>query len=105
MPGRENITLPQREWFRNALAWDEHQRALQNRHSYFLLTAYGILLAATMPIFYFQGFRMGGFHLELSTLNWIGGATVGQIAGLATLTWKAVFGPGSGSRMPREEGD
>jgi len=105
MPRGENVTLSQRDWVRNALAWDEHQRALQNRHSYFLLTAYGSLLAATMPIFYLQGFRVGGFHLELSTLNWIGIATVGQIAGLATLTWKAVFGAGSSSHLPRREGD
>ena len=72
-------------------AWDEHERGLQNRMTGFLLRAYGSLLAATMLIFFIQGFRLWGFHLEESTLHWIGAATVGQTAGLLTLTIKLVF--------------
>jgi hypothetical protein len=73
-------------------AWDEHDRRLQTRLSTFLLRAFGGLLTVTMLIYLLQGFKLWGFHLEETTLQWIGGATVGQIAGLLLLTYKAVFG-------------
>jgi len=57
----------------------------------FLLVAYGALLLATMVIFYLQGFKTCGFKLEESLLKWLGGATIGDIAGLLTLTFGAVF--------------
>lgn len=57
----------------------------------FLLWAYGGLLAATMLIFFLQGFRLWGFSLEVGLLRWLGGATVGAIAGLLALTLRAVF--------------
>ena len=64
----------------------------QNRIINFLLGAYGFLLVATIAIFILQGFRLWGFSLELSLLKWLGGATIGEIAGLLTLTLNAVFG-------------
>lgn len=57
----------------------------------FLLIAYGGLLVATMVIFYLQGFKAWGFNLDGSLLKWLGGATIGEIAGLLTLTFGAVF--------------
>lgn len=72
-------------------AWDEHERGLQNRTIGFLLRAYGSLLAATTLIFFLQGFRLWGFHLEETSLHWIEAATIGQTAGLLALTIKLLF--------------
>lgn len=57
----------------------------------FLLWAYGSLLFATLAIILLQGFHLGGFNLETGFLKWLGAATVGHIAGLLTLTFRAVF--------------
>jgi hypothetical protein len=65
--------------------------AQQNKFINFLLAAYGFLLMATLAIFFLQGFRAWGFSLDASLLKWLGGATIGEIAGLLTLTLKAVF--------------
>jgi len=56
-----------------------------------LLCAYGFLLVGTMVIFYLQGLKAWGFNLEGALLKWLGGATIGAIAGLLTLTFGAVF--------------
>jgi hypothetical protein len=66
--------------------------AQQNKIINFLLVAYGVLLCATMAIFFLQGFHAGGFSLDTSLLKWLGGATIGEIAGLLTITFNAVFG-------------
>jgi hypothetical protein len=50
-------------------AWDEHERGMQNRPIGLLLRAYGSLLAATTLIFFLQGFRLWGFHLEVTALH------------------------------------
>jgi len=63
----------------------------QERIITFLLWAYGALLFATTLIFYLQGLKAWGFSLDEGLLKWLGGATVGEIAGLLTLTVGAVF--------------
>jgi hypothetical protein len=57
----------------------------------FLLSAYGGLLAGTLTLFFLQGFRTAGFHLEESTMHWLGGATIGEIGGLLTMTFGYFF--------------
>jgi hypothetical protein len=57
----------------------------------FLLIAYGFLLLTTIIIIFFQGFHCLGFQLPNEFLNWLGGATIGEIGGLLTLTISAVF--------------
>jgi hypothetical protein len=57
----------------------------------FLLKAYAGLLIATMAIFFLQGFKLWSFNLESGLLKWLGGATIGEIAGLLTLTFGAIF--------------
>src|SRR5271165_5990294 len=64
---------------------------LQEKIIDFLLKAYAGLLTATMLIFFLQGFKLWGFNLEPGILKWLGGATIGQILGLLTLTFGAVF--------------
>ena len=68
-----------------------HVIDLQRRIVSFLLPAYGFLLGATMVMFFLQGFKVGGFQLDCGLLKWLGGATIGAIAGLLTLTFGAVF--------------
>jgi len=57
----------------------------------FLHRAYGGLLTATVIIIILQGFHLWGFNLEAAFLNWLGLATVGEVGGLITLVYGAVF--------------
>jgi hypothetical protein len=57
----------------------------------FLLWAYGGLLLASIVILGLQGFKAWGFNLDATLLKWLGGATIGEIAGLLALTFGAVF--------------
>lgn len=70
----------------------EHRISLQRKIIDFLLKAYAGLLIATMAVFVLQGFKLWGFNLESGLLRWLGGATIGEIAGLLTLTFGAIFG-------------
>jgi hypothetical protein len=80
-PVRTTASVASKEWVREA----------QNRIVGFLLAAYGTLLAATMVIFFLQGFRLWGFFLEPSILKWLGGATIGEVVGLLTITIRYYF--------------
>ena len=84
-PSKATETLSVKNWVTTVTT--EQQVKVIN----FLLWAYGGLLTATMLIFFFQGFRLWGFSLDVVLLRWLGGATVGEIAGLLTLTFRAIF--------------
>ena len=64
---------------------------LRNIVLIFLLCAFGFLLLATMGIFFLQGFRVRGFDLPTKVLLWLGGATIGEVAGLLVLCVRNVF--------------
>jgi multisubunit Na+/H+ antiporter MnhB subunit len=49
------------------------------------------LLVSTVSLFFLQGFKPGGFNLDGALLKWLGLATVGEIGGLLTLTFGAIF--------------
>jgi hypothetical protein len=63
----------------------------QSRMMSFLFCSYAFLIVTTMLIFFLEGFHFKGFNLEAGLLRWLGGATVGEIGGLLTLTFRAVF--------------
>lgn len=65
--------------------------AMRERAVTFLFTVYGGLLASTVIIIFLQGFHWGGFNLDPGFLNWLGGATIGEVAGLASLVYGALF--------------
>lgn len=88
-PRLPSTTVETKNWVTRATT--EHQMSLQKQIITFLLKAYGGLLTAAMVIFFLQGFKLGGFHLEEGLIKWLGGATIGAIAGLLTLTLGAVF--------------
>jgi hypothetical protein len=46
----------------------------------------------TFAAIFFEGFHVGGFSLETSVLLLLGGATIGEAAGLLTITISAVLG-------------
>ena len=69
----------------------EHQIAQQARIIRFLLWAYGCLLAEAMAMFFLQGFRLWGFQLDSALIQWLGAATIGEVGGLLTLTFAAIF--------------
>jgi hypothetical protein len=68
-----------------------HTMDLQKQAVRFLFVAYGGLLASTMAVIFLQGFHFGGFQLDQTFLNWLGGATIGEVAGLAALVYGALF--------------
>jgi len=81
--------VPIKDWVTKTTT--EHTIDLQKQIVAFLLRAYGLLLIATVAIFIFQGFGLWGFKLPESVLKYIGGATIGEIGGLVTLTIRGVF--------------
>jgi hypothetical protein len=63
----------------------------------FLLWAYGGSLTVTFAIFMLQGLSHAtGFQLDRESLRWLGGATVGEIAGLLAITVKHFLGSKQG---------
>jgi len=69
----------------------QHQISLQKVIIYFLISAYGFLLVSVISIIVLLGFHAYGFSLSEGFLRWLGGATVGTVGGLLTLTFGAVF--------------
>ncbi len=57
----------------------------------FIYITYGLVLAFTMTVIMFQGFTYKDFKLPDAFLHWLGGATVGEVAGLAFLAFKFLF--------------
>jgi hypothetical protein len=47
-----------------------------------LLVIFTILCLGTISLFFLQGFHTVGFNLDTSLLLMIGGATIGEVAGL-----------------------
>jgi hypothetical protein len=65
---------------------------MKSRIVTFLLWAYGGLLATTIGVFLLQGFsQYTGFSLDQGTLHWLGAASIGEIAGLLTITVRHFF--------------
>jgi len=51
-----------------------------------MLGIFGFLILMTTVFFLFQGFHLWGFSLPESLLQWLGGATIGEVAGLIALS-------------------
>jgi hypothetical protein len=62
---------------------------IKERIVLFLLIAYGMAIAATFLLFYLRGF--GLVALSLTEMKWLGGAVVGELAGLFAIVIKSVF--------------
>jgi hypothetical protein len=86
---QSRTTVQVKTWVTKVIT--EHKIALQRLIIRFLLWAYGFLLVVTMGIFVLQGFKLWGFQLDSGLMKWLGGATLGEIGGLLTLTFGAVF--------------
>jgi hypothetical protein len=55
----------------------------------YVLPLYAFAVVATFALFFLQAFHV--CQLPESLLQWLGGATVGEIGGLLLLTFRAVF--------------
>lgn len=64
---------------------------LQNLLVCFFMFIFVASVASTFTIFFLHGFKVKGFQLPVSLLNWLGGATIGQIAGLGLIIYKSLF--------------
>jgi len=78
-----------KEWVTVAVA--ERTLEHQSRIFIFLFWAYGFLIVTTMLIFFLEGFHFKGFSIDVGLLKWLGGATIGEVGGLLTLTFRAPF--------------
>ncbi len=85
----EPVPLSVKDWVTKATA--DHTFHLQKQIVRFLLTAFGGLLAASVVIFFLQGFGMWGFRLSETVLKFIGAGSIGEIGGLLALALRAVF--------------
>lgn len=88
MSSRSETPLTPKNWTTRVEA--ESWR-LRNIVLIFLLCAFGFLLLTTMGVFFLEGFRVHGFYLPETVLLWLGGATIGEVAGLLILCIRAVF--------------
>ena len=77
------------------ISTEQSELLLRQRGFNFLLWVYGGLLACTVAIFFLQGFGVWGFRLDDTLLQWLGGATVGEIAGLLALVYGFLFKRGA----------
>ncbi|HTZ90176.1 MAG TPA: hypothetical protein VMA71_07540 [Alloacidobacterium sp.] len=102
MNGKSETRLTPKNW---ATRVEAESWRLRNIVLVFLLCAFGFLLLTTMGVYFLQGFRVYGFYLPANVLLWLGGATIGEVAGLLILCIRAVFvdpKPGKGvSRKAR----
>ena len=64
---------------------------LRERAATFLFVVYGCLIVVTLGIFVLQGFHFRGFDLQCGLLNWLGGAALGEVAGLAVMVYGFLF--------------
>lgn len=84
---KENLSYE--EIFKEVQA--QHLRNMQERAMNYLLCFYGFVLVCTMAIIFLQGFKAWGFQLPPEFLKWLGGATVGEVGGLAALVYGFFF--------------
>lgn len=90
--------MPEEKWAEEELSVAElikKERALSDigireRIVGFLLGAYGFTILATFGLFYLEG--LGMISLGKSIMNWLGGAVIGELAGLFSLVIRGMFG-------------
>ena len=69
----------------------ESELRLRERSVYLMLSLFALGLVSTFVIIFFEGFHVGGFDLPDEFLHWLGGATVGEVAGLLVITFRYLF--------------
>lgn len=62
---------------------------IKERIILFLFIVYGLAIGATFLLFFLRGF--GLISLTLSEMKWLGGAVIGELAGLFAIVIKSVF--------------
>jgi hypothetical protein len=87
---------------KNAIVVAEAAQKLDHRQItlWFLLVVYSLLLASTLVIIFFQGFKYHGFQLESGFLRWLGGATIAEVAVIAGFVYRSLFQ--SSSKPPKD---
>ena len=60
----------------------ENRLEMRSRNAAFLRKAFAVSLTVSLGAYVLQGFQFKGFHLSEASLNWLGVATIGQIAAL-----------------------
>ena len=68
-----------------------HTLGMQERIVRFLLRIYVGAISASFTLVFLQGFKLGGFELPADFLKWLGGITIGELAGLLSLAIGAAF--------------
>lgn len=79
---------------------ERQKLAHRDRAFWFILWVYAGVLVATFGIIFLQGFSVGGFKLDQAFLNWLGGATITEVAAIAALVFRAIFGGSFSAKSP-----
>jgi hypothetical protein len=70
----------------------DHIIEVQGMMARWLVKTFVVVTFLTMAIIFLQGFnKFCSFELPVSVLNWLGAATVGEVAGLLYIIAKAIF--------------
>jgi hypothetical protein len=86
--GPDAIVIPPKEFLSETT---RHKLKFQGRVFTFLFWMYGFVIVATVGIVFLEGFHYKDFRLPENFLMWLGAATLGEMGGLLTLTWGALF--------------
>lgn len=70
-----------------------HEQQMEKGLALFACSFQGICCLTALALFCFQGFHTYGFQLDTSLMHWIGAITIGNIASLTVIVYKAKFRP------------
>ena len=68
-----------------------HDLMMKRFLAFFACALLSVCCLTSLSLFCFQGFHAWGFNLDVSLMHWVGGATVGAVATLATTVYRAFF--------------
>lgn len=68
-----------------------HQQQMEKGLALFACSFQGICCLTALALFCFQGFHTNGFQLDTGLMNWIGAISIGNIASLTAIVYKANF--------------
>ena len=68
-----------------------HEMAMQRLLAGFVCSWLLGSSVACLSLFFLQGFKPMGFHLDPALMQWIGGATIGEFGMLAPIVYRGFF--------------
>jgi hypothetical protein len=86
---RESVQLTTEQYFDLESKQQEHINSLQRFITYCSVIVFSVSIISTLALIFLIGFK--AVSLPDSFLNWLGGATIGELGGLLLIVYKSVF--------------